>query len=134
MEYSEAGLQLTKTFEGLRLTSYQDGAGVWTIGYGHTHGVGPGQSCTLQQANQWLIEDVEWAASAVSRLAPWANQNQFDALVDFTFNLGSNALATMLHHGRESVSQQIPRWCNVAGKHSDGLVKRRVKEVELYGS
>lgn len=134
MDYSAAGLELTKSFEGLRLTSYPDDAGVWTIGYGHTRGVRPGMSCTLPQANQWLLEDAAGAVNAVRKLAPWANQNQFDALVDFTFNLGAGALASMLHHGREQIPQQIPLWVYVAHKHSEGLAKRRAKEVELYGS
>lgn len=134
MKYSDKGLQLTKTFEGLRLTSYQDQGGVWTIGYGHTRGVGPEQVCTIQQANQWLVEDVAGAEAAVGRLAPWANQNQFDALVDFAYNLGSGALAIMLHHGREQVPQRIPEWCYVNRKRSEGLAQRRAKEVELYGA
>lgn len=134
MEYSAAGLALTKAFEGLRILSYRDGAGVWTMGYGHTRGVGPGMSCTLAQANQWLVEDVAGAVNAVRAQAPWANQNQFDALVDFTFNLGAGALATMLRHGSEHVAQQMPAWVYVAGKYSKGLAKRRAKEVELYGS
>ena len=134
MDYSAAGLELTKSFEGLRTTSYQDGAGVWTIGYGHTRGVGPDMSCTQAQANQWLLEDVAGAVNAVREQAPWANQNQFDALVDFTFNLGPEALASMLRHGREQVPVQMSRWVHVAGEFSKGLAKRRAKEVELYGS
>ena len=75
---------------------------------------------------------------AVNRLAPQANQNQFDALVDFCYNLGPGDLATMLHHGFDQVPVQIPAWQyeeqNGVEVKSAGLESRRIKEVELFNT
>jgi GH24 family phage-related lysozyme (muramidase) len=90
MNYSKTGLALTESFEGLRLTAYQDSVGRWTIGYGHTNGVQPGQTITLQQAEAFLVADVAWAVAFVNHvLTVLVSQGEFDALVDFVFNLGS---------------------------------------------
>lgn len=74
----------------------------------------------------------------VSALAPWANQNQFDALVDFCYNEGPAALATMLHHGVDKVPVQILAWCyehvNGVARLNAGLLDRRNKELQLYES
>ena len=93
--YSDAGFALTKLFEGLRLTAYTDQGGVWTIGYGHTGpGVQAGLVITEAQADIFLQADVARAVTAVNLLVTIAiTQGQFDALVDFAFNLGSSSLA-----------------------------------------
>ena len=67
MNYSSNGLQLTEYFEGCSLTSYQDAAGVWTIGYGHTTGVQAGDICTQAQAEAWLEQDVAGAVATVNQ-------------------------------------------------------------------
>src|ERR1700744_5782663 len=92
MKMSQTGLALTMASEGVRLTAYLDSGGIPTIGYGHTSGVKAGMTCTQAQAEQWLAEDVEGSEYVVNKVvtAP-LNQNQFDALVDFVFNLGSGA-------------------------------------------
>src|SRR6185437_6241595 len=92
--YSDAGFALTKKFEGLRLTAYQDQVGVWTIGYGHTgpevHG---GLAITEDQADLLLHSDVAAAVACVNRaVTAGISQSQFDALVDFVFNLGCGRL------------------------------------------
>src|SRR5215469_13127525 len=95
MEYSDNGLKFTTQFEGLRLQSYQDSVGVWTIGWGHTRNVGPGQSITQDQAMEFLKEDVQTCVDFInSHCKVQLNQNQFDALVDFAFNLGTGALGS----------------------------------------
>ena len=93
--YSDAGLTLTKNFEGCRLSAYADQGGVWTVGYGHTGpGVHAGLTITQDQADTFLISDVAGAVACVNRLVTSSIvQCQFDALVDFTFNLGCACLA-----------------------------------------
>ena len=88
MEYT--GQALTESFEGCRLVAYQDQNGVWTIGYGHTQGVAAGMTCTQEQAQAWLLEDIQWAVSVVnSQVTVSLTQNEFNALVDFVYNVGS---------------------------------------------
>ncbi|WP_273465684.1 lysozyme [Pseudomonas sp.] len=90
MRTSQRGLSLIKSFEGLRLQAYQDSVGVWTIGYGTTRGVKPGMTITKEQAERMLLNDVQRFEPEVQRLvtAP-LNQNQWDALMSFTYNLGA---------------------------------------------
>jgi lysozyme len=137
------GLALIKQSEGLSLKAYPDpgtGGEPWTIGYGHAHGVKPGDVITEAQADQFLLEDVASAEAAVNRLCPITTQNQFDALVSFTFNLGEGSLqdSTLrrLHNEGDyaGAKAQFPRWSYAAGKQLPGLVKRRQAEAQLYGS
>ena len=80
MTYSKIGENLTERFEGCRLESYQDSGGVWTIGYGHTMNVGPGMTCTQQQAEMWLSTDTHFAVAAVNVLVIVPlTQAEFDA-------------------------------------------------------
>lgn len=139
MKISAAGLALIEQFEGLRLASYQDGAGIWTIGYGHTVDVFEGDTCTAEQAAEWLIEDVAEAEDSVNSLVKVSlSQNQFDALVSWAYNLGGQALASStllrdLNGGSYALAAaQFPRWDNIAGKPSPGLLRRRVAEQELF--
>jgi lysozyme len=138
--YSQNGLALTQKFEGLRLTAYQDQVGVWTIGYGHT---GP-EVCaeltiTQEQANNLLVQDIASAVAAVNRLVTVAfNQNGFDALVDFAFNLGNNALSgsTLLRKLNADdfagAAAEFPKWCKAGGKVVPGLLRRRQAEQQLF--
>jgi lysozyme len=95
LDMSVNGYALTESFEGLRLAAYLDPAGIWTIGYGHTgRGISQGLVITEEQAVSLLKLDIDSAVSAVNHFVKVPlNQNQFDALVDFTFNLGAGALA-----------------------------------------
>jgi lysozyme len=137
---SDAGLQIIKDSEGLRLVAYQDTGGVWTIGYGHT---GPdvkvGQTITEARADELLRRDVVEAEDAVRKLCPITTQNQFDALVSFTFNLGAGQLkeSTLrrLHNEGDyfAAKLQFGRWVNDNGVKLNGLVKRRAAEAALYG-
>lgn len=136
MKTSQNGLTLIETSEGFRGAIYNDAAGRPTIGYGHLILSGENFSAGIDQdQGQALLEsDVAKAEAIVNALAPMANQNQFDALVDFTFNLGPVALKTMLGHGWSQVPLQMPRWNQAGGVVQAGLVKRRAAEVTLFNT
>lgn len=101
MQTSGAGLNLIKSFEGCRLQAYQDSGGVWTIGYGHTNGVLPGQTITQQQAEEFLKQDLKNAEKYVGQYDHIYHfkQYQFDALVSFTYNAGAGNLKKLLNAG-----------------------------------
>ena len=139
MTYSDKGLALTKSFEGCRLAAYQDSTGKWTIGYGHTAEVKEGDTCTYDQASDWLQADIQWAVHAVNTLVTFAvNQNQFDALVDFTFNLGSGSLSRsyllkLVNDGNiEAAAAEFEKWDQAGGKTEEGLLRRRLAERALF--
>lgn len=129
---NQAGLQLIESFEGLRLTSYQDSVGVWTIGYGHTLGVKTGQTITQQQAQAFLQQDLGVAEAAVNKLNLALNGNQFAALVSFTFNLGGGNLNNLLKNGLAAVPDRILLFDHAGGKVLPGLTRRRQAERALY--
>ena len=135
MKISNKGLELIKRFEGCRLVAYQDSGGVWTIGYGHTKGVKKGQTITQAQADAFLVEDCGKAEAAVNKYYDryHFNQNQFDALVSFAFNIGSIDKLTI--NGKRTISEissKIPVYCKCAGKRVQGLVNRRAEEKNLF--
>jgi lysozyme len=140
LTYSDAGFTLTKGFEGLRLTAYADQGGVWTIGYGHTGpGVHAGLTITQDQADAFLHSDVAGSVACVNRLVTAnINQNQFDALVDFTFNLGCASLAqsSLLRFVNAgdfaSAAPQFLLWDHVHGVVIPGLLRRRQAEQTLF--
>lgn len=145
MKLGPKGEALIKSFEQLRLESYPDSRGRWTIGYGHTGfyspgvPVGPGQTCTPEQAEQWFQDDTGWACADVMRDVDVAlSQNQFDALVSFTFNAGGAALAHStllrdLNEGRmQDAANEFLKWDYCAGKESEGLENRRKAERALF--
>jgi lysozyme len=138
LSFSPAGLDLTKKFEGLELSAYADSGGVWTIGYGHTGpGVHPGLKITQAEADAFLESDVAGAVTAVNRFATVSlNQNQFDALVDFTFNLGPAVLAhsTLLRdvNAGNFAADQFQLWDHVKGVVVTGLLTRRKAEAVLF--
>jgi lysozyme len=139
MEISSKGLALIESFEGLRLTAYRDSVGVWTIGYGHTANVRPDERITEAEAEAFLRRDAEGAEQAVSQLvAVPLTQGQFDALVDFVFNLGRAALAgstllRLLNDGDHAgAAAEFPKWCHAGGAVLPGLVARRAKERALF--
>lgn len=134
---SAAGLAIIKKYEGLKLTAYKCPAGVWTIGYGHTSGVKQGMKITAEKAVEFLIADVATAENAVRKydsIYNW-NQNQFDALVSFTFNCGSGNLQTLLNKGKRTIAEisaKIPAYNKGGGQVLSGLVKRRAEEKALF--
>jgi GH24 family phage-related lysozyme (muramidase) len=139
MNISQSGLDLIKSFEGCVLHAYQDVGGVWTIGYGHTGGVREGQVISQSDADVMLKFDVQKFVNAVNENVKVSmNQNQFDALVSFTYNCGSSALhtSTLLEKLNKSdfvgASNEFDRWVHAGGKVIQGLVNRRVKEKTLF--
>ncbi|MGR2662499.1 lysozyme [Chromobacterium haemolyticum] len=140
MKTSAKGITLIQKSEGLRLKAYQDSVGVWTIGYGHTGpDVTPGLVITQAQADALLARDLEQFEAGVARLVKVPlNQNQFDTLVCFSFNLGLGALQgstllRLLNAGDYAgAAAQFPRWNKAGGKVLPGLTRRRVAEQALF--
>lgn len=136
---SEKGVALIKHFEGLRLNAYQCSAGVWTIGYGHTTHVRPGDVVSEEQADFMLRQDITESERCVNRyVTAMLTQFQFDALVSFTFNLGGGNLhnSTLLKKINAGdfagAVQQFSRWVYAGGVKSPGLVRRREAEKRLF--
>jgi lysozyme len=135
-QIGSVGLGMIKTFEGCRLEAYQDAAGVWTIGYGHTVGVTEGMTITQDQAEEYLREDCQRFANSVDALGRNFNDNQRDALISFAFNLGENNLKKVTVNNRscEDIAKAMPLYCNACGKKLQGLVDRRNAEVNLFNT
>lgn len=136
---SDAGFALIKSFEGFRSTAYRDTGGVLTIGYGHTLNVKPGDRVTTEQAEAFLRDDLATAEKAVNKLVTVAlDQNEFDALVSFTFNVGEGAFrdSTLLKHlnnaRRVEACGELSRWMYDNKKPLRGLLRRRVAEMDLW--
>ena len=141
MKCSQEGLELIKKFEGCKLKSYKCPAGVWTIGYGHTEDVKEGDIVSPQEADKLLRADVfKFEEYVADNVTVKLTQNQFDALVAWTFNLGVGNLrnSTMLkklnNTDYTSVPFEMKRWNKAGGKTLDGLVRRRQAESLLFES
>lgn len=132
MTLSNDGLNLIKSFEGCRLTAYQDPAGIWTIGYGHTKGVKKGQVITQHQADEYLREDLAWAMAAVNSIGIEMTQGEFDGLVSFTFNCGPQNLHKLCN-GRtmDQIKEKILLYNKAGGTVLTGLMRRRRAELQL---
>jgi lysozyme len=141
MKAPQAAIDLVKVSESCRLQAYQDTGGIWTIGYGHTHGVKEGDTCTQEQADEWLAEDMQEAVDDVLRLVKVnLTQGQFAALVDFVFNLGVGQFqhSTLLKRINDRdfglAGSEFSRWVYDDGKILGGLVTRREREKALFRS
>ena len=139
MKISEEGLSLIKKFEGCELKAYQDSVDVWTIGYGHTKGVEDGQEITQEEAEEMLASELDEYEGYINDLVECdLEQNQFDALVAWVYNLGPTNLrsSTMLKrlnaNDLEDVPNQIKRWDKAGGKVLAGLVRRREAEALMF--
>lgn len=147
----EAAVRLIKEFEQLRLRAYQDVAGVWTIGWGHTRGVARGHVCTDSQAEAFLQADLAVAARALRAkigavadagdpLQGHLTEGQYGALISFVFNLGTGdprkpewTIWGLLRRRRfDQVPAEIIRFVNADGRKLQGLVRRRAAEVVLW--
>ena len=139
MSHSNDLTNLVESFEGVRLESYQDVGGVWTIGYGHTAGVVEGQTETLSGAMFDLNDDIDIADAAVNRLVNVPlGQDEFDALSDFVFNAGEGNFAgstmlRLLNSGDyQAAANQFDLWDHVSGKVVAGLLRRRQDETAMF--
>lgn len=135
------GIMLIKEMEGLRLRSYKDAVGVWTVGYGSTGDhVHPGMVISEKQAEWFLKSDlIRFEASVDNLVKSEISQNQFDALVCFAFNLGAAALKRSTLLKKVNVDPDDPtirgeflKYRFAGGKELAGLKKRRIKEADLY--
>lgn len=135
MRTSQRGIEFIKQFEGCRLTAYKCAAGVWTIGYGHTAGVQAGQTITQVQAESFLKDDLLKFEKMVEKYDGnyhW-NQNEFDALVSFAFNIGSiDQLTANGTRNRRTIAEKILLYNKAGGKVLPGLAGRRKAEQELF--
>ncbi|HJU09600.1 MAG TPA: lysozyme [Candidatus Binataceae bacterium] len=141
---NEAGLDLIKHFEGCKLTAYQDVAGIWTIGYGHIKGVGPGMTITQAQADQALADDLAGAENVVESATNGVatTDDQFGAMVSLCFNIGSANFRTssvLRQHrlgNRAAAADAFLLWnkSHVDGELREvaGLTARREAERRLY--
>ena len=143
MKTSTNGIEIIKAHEGLVLYAYPDpgtGGEPWTIGYGHTKGVTPGMWISEEQAEAFLIEDLERFEAAVVELLPIPlAQSEFDALVSFAFNVGAHALQTSTLRKRllageprcQVYQEELKRWNKGGSGVMPGLVRRRQEEADL---
>lgn len=144
MKTSARGIELIKQFEGLELEAYQDIAGVWTIGYGHTGpDVEPGMRISEREAEELLRRDLTPREQAVDNLTSVElNQNEFDALVSFVYNVGIDAYRRStarrrLNKGNRTEAAEALTWWNKATvggvlREVAGLTRRRAAERALF--
>ena len=134
---SNEGRRLIKNYEGLRLKAYKPVAAekYWTIGYGH-YGADVSQNMVITeaQAENYLTQDLKKFENAVNKLGRTFNQNQFDALVSFTYNCGAGSLNTLCRNRNNTqIAEALLLYCkDVTGKVLPGLQKRRKQERELF--
>ena len=139
LKTSQEGISLIKSFEGCELTAYRCSANVPTIGFGHTAGVSDGDTCTQEEAENMLAEDLEEFEDYVKNyVESELQQNEFDALVARTYNLGpANQKESTMHKelnsgNFEEVPRQMKRWNRAGGEVLDGLIRRREAESRLF--
>jgi GH24 family phage-related lysozyme (muramidase) len=140
-QISNTGVSLIKGFEGFSSKPYQDSVGVWTIGYGHTEGVGPNSAhLTEPQASALLKRDLDNKyAPFVNALKLPLNQNQFDALVSFVYNVGPGGVVASTHIGQAlrahawvAAANDLLEWDKAGGQTLLGLKRRREAERNLF--
>jgi lysozyme len=136
-----AGIQLLKLFEGWRPKAYPDpgtGGAPWTIGYGFTRGVRPGDTMTLAEGEARLIREVEEYENGVKAAAGTATENQLAAMTCFAYNVGLTGFrgSSVLRHHKAgkfaAAADAFKMWNRAAGREMAGLTRRRQAELELY--
>ena len=141
MNLSTAGAHLIEQFEGFSDKPYRDPVGVWTIGFGSTKGVGPGSPhVTRAQAEARLMREVDAEyGAAINALGLPLNQNQFDALVSFVYNVGPGGVAPSTGVGRalrardwNAAADRLLQWDKAGGRRLLGLTRRRQAERALF--
>lgn len=145
MKTSDNGINLIKQFEGLKLKAYKCPAGIMTIGYGSTrwlNGTPIKENDVIDEATAeaLLQNDLKRFEDVINKLVKARiNQNQFDALVCFTYNIGDYALkkSTLLQQlndnvDKKLVAEQFLRWNKANGEALNGLTRRRQAERDLF--
>lgn len=140
MKISHRGISLITEFEGCHLKAYRCPAGVWTIGYGHTEGVKPGDKIKSEkEARELLKKDLEKYAGYVNqavknkKIGFELNQNQFDALTSFVYNLGYGSLLNLVtNRDARTVADKMLLYNKAGGKELEGLKRRRKAEREMF--
>lgn len=138
MKCNQAGKDLIKKWEGLKLKAYLCPAGVPTIGYGHTGDVKLGDKITPHQADVIFDLDLEKFEEGVTKLLKVpVNENEFSALVSFAYNvglgaLGKSTLLALINRDKGSPELEFAKWTRGGGKVLPGLVKRRAEEKALF--
>lgn len=144
MRLSQKGVDFIKSHEALRLKAYQDSKGVWTIGWGHTKGVKPGDVITRAQAEQFIRDDFAWVERTLNadlvagRDKPLVTQNEFDALCSLVFNIGSDAylestVRRKIKQGdKMAAARAFKMWVYSEHKFIQGLANRRADETRLF--
>ncbi len=140
LQAEAVAIAFIKQWEGLRLTSYPDSNGIWTIGYGHTNGVTENQTITLAVAEHYLAMDVQWALDDVkSFVEVILNVNQFAALISFEFNTGAGRGSQVYRYINSgdfsSAMEVLLEWDHDgSGNVIPGLANRRRAEQALFES
>ena len=139
MKISEDGLELIKKFEGCETTAYQDSVGVWTIGFGHTKGVEEGQTCSVEDAESMLADEMDEYEGYINNMVKVdLQQHEFDALVAWVYNLGptnlgESTMLKVLNGGQfDRVPDEMNRWTRAGGEILEGLVRRRQAESLMF--
>jgi len=139
MNISQEGISLIKKFEGCELEAYYDAVNVLTIAYGRTKLVKAGDTCTQEQADAWLEEELhEYGGYVNDAVKVDLTQNQFDSLTSWTYNLGPNnlkksSMLRVLNEGKyDEVPAQMKRWNKAKGKVLAGLTRRREAEALMF--
>ena len=136
---SETLKSFIKQAEGYSNKAYKDSAGILTIGYGHTKGVVRGMTITRDVAERFLDQDLLGCERYVNAIGVCKTQGQFDALVDFCYNLGAgnlnrSTLLRMIRHGSSeaAIRNEFSKWVHAGGKILPGLVRRRQWEADRF--
>ena len=139
MNISKEGIALIKRFEGCELEAYLDSVDIPTIAYGRIKNVQMGDTCTKEQAEEWLEEELpEYEGYINDMVKVDLEQCQFDALCSWVYNLGpknlkESTLLRVLNEGNYSaVPSEIKRWNKAGGKVLEGLMRRREAEALLF--
>lgn len=139
MKTSNYAIESIKQFESCRLTAYKCPAGIWTIGYGHTKNVIPGMKITQVQADNFIKNDISPIELFLNGQNLNLKQSQYDALVDFMFNLGINNFKNSTLYklikaksSDEKICAEFMKWIHSGKKVLSGLVKRRQWECEQW--
>jgi lysozyme len=141
MKTGNKGIALIKSKESLKLQAYKCPAGIWTIGWGHTGNVCPGDKITYEVAESLLRSDIGKAEPAINALNVDLTQNQYDALVSFVFNCGVGNFASSTLRKKvlkdpndKTIRDEFNKWVHAKDKVLEGLVTRRKEEADLYFS